>query len=380
MYKILVDENIPFAREAFSEFGSVKLIPGREITNNSLRTTDILIIRSITKVNEALLKGTPVKFVGTTTIGCDHIDVEYLVKANISLASAPGCNADSVMEYIFAGLLKIASEKNFRLSEKTLGVIGYGNIGSRVTRVASIFGMHILINDPPLQRKNGKSFFVSYKEALRADIITYHVPLNMTGIDKTFHMLSELELNEFDENKIILNASRGSVVSNDDLREFLIKNKNSVILDVWENEPDIDTGLLSLVHTGTPHIAGYSLEGKVNGTEMIYNSLSRLLNIKKEWKPDLPEIENPFQNYPEADTPEESIERIISEIYDIKKDDNDLRKINDPGVNGRGKYFDQLRKNYPVRREFSNYTIRINKKLKREIDILTALRFKLKTY
>lgn len=380
MYRILVDENIPFSMEAFSEFGSVKLIPGREITNDSLRSADILIIRSITKVNETLLKGTPVKFVGTTTIGSDHIDTEYLRRNNIGFANAPGCNADSVAEYIFAGLLNIASAAKFGLNEKSIGIIGYGNIGSRVARIAGIFGMHTLINDPPLQRKTGKSFFVSYIEALQADIITYHVPLNMTGIDRTYHMLSELYLNEFDQNKIILNASRGRVVSNDDLRKFLIKNKNTVILDVWENEPNIDTRLLSLVHTGTPHIAGYSMEGKVNGTVMIHNSLSMFLNLKKEWKPDLPEIENPILDYPTTNTLEESLKRIISEIYDIKRDDNKLRRIINSQEIERGKYFDQLRKNYPVRREFTNYTVRIDKKLKQEIEVLTALRFKVQTY
>ncbi len=380
MYKILADENIPFAREAFSEFGSVKLISGREITNDSLRTIDILIVRSITKVNETLLKGTSVKYVGTTTIGCDHIDVEYLIKQKIGFANAPGCNADSVAEYIFTGLLKIASEAKFRLNEKSIGIIGCGNIGSRVAGIADVFGMRTLINDPPLQRKTVKSLFVSYKEALKADIITYHVPLNMTGIDRTHHMLSEFQFKEFDENKIIINTSRGSVVSNDELRELLRKNKNTVILDVWENEPEINTELLNLTHTGTPHIAGYSMEGKVNGTVMIYNSLSKFLNLRKEWKPDLPVIENPVLDYPEADTLEDSVEHIISEIYDIKQDDSKLRQIINFEKIERGKYFDQLRKNYPVRREFTNYIIRINKKLKREIDILTALRFNLQTF
>jgi erythronate-4-phosphate dehydrogenase len=380
MLKVLADQNIPFAKEAFSEIGQVKLISGREITNESLKSTDILIVRSITRVVEVLLRNTSVKFVGTATIGSDHIDTKYLQQKNIGFANAPGCNADSVREYIFTGLLSIAVEENFRLSEKSIGIIGYGNIGSRVAQTAKIFGMRTLINDPPLQRKSGDPFFVPYEEALKADIITYHVPLNMRGMDQTYHMLSEMQLKEFDNNKIILNSSRGGVVSNNDLKNFLTRNKNKVILDVWEKEPQIDIELLNLVHTGTPHIAGYSLEGKVNGTVMIFDSLCKFLNLNKKWKPVLPEIQNSVLEFPDSGSLEKSLYLLFSEIYKIKADDTRLRKsIANEGSDG-GRYFDELRKNYPVRREFSNYTVRIKKELKKEIEILTALRFKLRTY
>ncbi len=167
IYKILADENIPHAEAAFSNFGTVQLIPGREITNEILRPFDILIVRSVTKVNEQLLQGSNVKFVGTTTIGLDHIDTGYLNKAHIQYANAPGCNADSVAEYIFAGLYKIASEKQWPLQKISLGIIGYGNIGSRVARIARAIGMKLFINDPPLQRKTGNSFFCTYDEAIR---------------------------------------------------------------------------------------------------------------------------------------------------------------------------------------------------------------------
>jgi len=380
MYKILADENIPYAEEAFSLIGEVKLIPGRDIKNDSLKSVDILIVRSVTRVNEELLDGTPVKFVGTTTIGSDHIDQAYLKRKDIGFAGAPGCNADSVAEYIFAGLLKIAVLKKFNLSERSIGIIGYGNIGSRVVRTAQAFGMKMLINDPPLQRNAKESFFVSYDEALKADIITYHVPLNMTGMDKTYHMLSEMHLNDFDDKKIIINASRGSVVANNDLKNFLIRNRNMVILDVWENEPRIDTELLKLAFTGTPHIAGYSLEGKVNGTVMIFNALCRFLDLKKEWNPGLPEIEMNIFDYPENDTREISFNQLISYIYNIETDDKEMRKIFELAEDERGVYFDRLRKNYPVRREFSNYTVRINGKLKREIEILESLRCKIRDY
>ncbi len=375
--KILIDENIPFAAEAFSRFGKVELISGRDISNDSLDSVDILIIRSITRVDEGLLKGSSVRFVGTTTIGEDHIDKDYLKRNDIGFASAPGCNADSVAEYIFAGLFKIAAAQGFRLENKSIGIIGNGNTGSRVARIADAAGMKKYINDPPLQRKTGNTFYVTYGEALEADILTYHVPLNMDGIDKTYHMLSKSELNKFNGNKIILNASRGQVIDKDDLREFIIRNHNTVILDVWENEPAINTELLNLVYKGTPHVAGYSYEGKVNGTIMIFEALARFLEINKKWKPDLPEVDKNVIDYPEGKL-EESLDLIISGIYDMNADDKKLRQINELEADDRSRYFDKLRKNYPVRREFTNYTIRINKKLQKEIRLLKALRFNIR--
>ncbi len=380
LYKILADENIPYAREAFSNFGSVELVPGRDISNALLRPIDILVVRSVTKVNEQLLQGTNVRFVGTATIGLDHIDTGYLQKMDIKYSNAPGCNADSVAEYIFAGLYNIASEGKFQLNNLSMGIIGFGNIGSRTARIAEAAGLKLYINDPPLQRKKGGSFFCSYKEAARADIITFHVPLNIGGTDNTFHMLSSSQLSSFSSDKIIMNASRGSVVSNEDLKTFLLRNKNRVILDVWENEPVIDKELLKLVSLGTPHVAGYSLEGKVNGTIMVFNAFNSFLREDKKWLPDLPEIINPLIDYPDSGSLEGSLNDLISGIYNIREDDKRLKEITVYDKLKAGDYFDWLRKNYPIRREFSNYTVRINKKLKKEIRILKSLRFKLKEY
>ncbi len=380
MYKIVADENIPFVREAFSNFGTVQVVPGREITNELLKPFDILIIRSVTKVTERLLEETNIKFVGTTTIGLDHIDTNYLLKRLIGYANAPGCNADSVTEYIFAGLFEIATNAKFQLQNRSIGILGYGNIGSRVARIADAVGMKLYINDPPLQRKNMNSFFCSYEKAIGADIVTYHVPLNNGGIDNTYHMLSSSQLNSFDSDKIILNASRGSVISNNDLKEFLHKNNNKVILDVWEGEPVIDKDLLKSVWIGTPHVAGYSLEGKVNGTVMIFNSLNRFLKENKVWQPSMPEITDQVINFPESESIEQSLHVLISGIYNIREDDQKLRQIRDFDQNESGSYFDSLRKNYPARREFSNFTVSISKKLKKEIKILRSLRFKLREY
>lgn len=378
MYKILADENIPFAEAAFSNFGTVRLLSGREFTNEIVRPYDILIVRSVTKVNEHLLEGSNVKFVGTTTIGLDHIDTGYLKKKHISYANAPGCNADSVAEYIFAGLYKLASETRLSIDKCSLGIIGYGNIGSRIGRIADAIGMKLYINDPPLQRATGNSSFCTYDEALGADIITYHVPLNIGGPDNTFHMLSSSQLNTFGNEKTILNASRGKVVANEDLKMFLLNKGNKVILDVWESEPAIDEELLKLVLIGTPHIAGYSFEGKVNGTVMIFNSLNRFLKANKIWQPAMPEVNDAVINYPESESTEKSLHTLISRIYNIKADDERLRQITDQKESG--SYFDHLRKKYPIRREFTNYTVKISRKLEKEIKILKALRFNISQY
>ena len=375
MINILFDENIPFAEEAFSGLGKVQLKQGRDITNSDLQSIDVLIVRSVTRVNEILLKGTPVKFVGTATIGTDHLDIEYLRMHNIKFESAPGCNSFAVVEYIFTALVKLAAEYKISLSEKSIGIIGYGNIGSKIAKIADSFGIKTLINDPPLQRATNNNFFVSYEDAIKSDIITFHVPLNLSGVDKTFHMLSDENLKNFGSDKIILNSSRGSVIANNDLKNIIKQNKNLTVLDVWENEPRIDIDLLQIVKFGSPHIAGYSLEGKVNGTMIVYDKLCNHLNINPDWKPLLPTVENSELSFEQTNNIEESFNKLFSKIYRLEKDDTNFRKIIALEEKDRGKYFDQLRKNYPVRREFSNYSVKINSRLEREINILHALRF-----
>ncbi|MEE9571880.1 MAG: NAD(P)-dependent oxidoreductase, partial [Candidatus Neomarinimicrobiota bacterium] len=206
--KLVVDENIAFAEEAFSQFGDVLLFSGRKITNDILSNADALIVRSITNVDENLLQNTNIKFVGTATIGTDHFDTNYLNENNIVFADARGCNADSVAEYVFTALLKIAVDNKFTLKNRSIGIIGIGNIGSRVVKYAEALGLKVYKNDPPKQRAGEGSNYVSLEEALQANIVTLHVPLNKTGIDKTFHLFDEKKLNELKNNTIIINSSR----------------------------------------------------------------------------------------------------------------------------------------------------------------------------
>lgn len=377
MLKIIVDENIPFAQEAFNQFGSVFLLHGKKITNSDLLDADILIVRSVTNVNEALLKNTSVKFVGTATIGTDHIDIEYLKQNNIAFSDAKGCNAYSVAEYIVASLLYLAGKFDFRLSDKSLGIVGVGNIGSKVAIFAEALGMKVLLNDPPLKRKGDKRNFVELDEILNCDIITLHTPLILTGLDKTYHLINSKNLNRLKDEAILINSSRGAVVNNVDLLDA-INNKNlKVVLDVWENEPDINIELLKKVVIATPHIAGYSYEGKVNGTKMIYESLCNFLGIEQTFSFNLPEPQIPLRHFTKTENLEISLHSLVSGIYSIKDDNDRTRRLIRMNQSERILEFDLLRKNYPQRREFNNYTVYAEDIDKKEINMLKTLRFNL---
>ena len=376
---LIIDTNIAFAEEAFSNLGNTRLVDGRTLTSKDIKDADILIVRSITNVNEELLKNSKVKFVGTATIGIDHIDLDYLKNQNITFVDAKGCNADSVAEYVFTALLKIASEKNIALSEKTIGVVGIGNIGSRVVRLAESLSMKVLKNDPPLERKSIGKNYVPLNEILKADIITIHVPLSFEGIDRTFHLLNESNLKEIKSGAIIINTSRGAVIDNPALLTESINKEFELILDVWEDEPAVNTNLLNKTRIATLHIAGYSLEGKVNGTKMIYDALCKFLNIKSTWQPDLPKIQNKEMRLPDGKTDEEKLYKLFSSIYDIEKDDELMRKIVTYDINKQRGYFDLIRKKYPVRREFNNYVVYISESEMHLRSILENFRFSVKT-
>lgn len=375
---IIIDANITYAEEAFSHLGYTRLVDGRTLTNKDVKDADILIVRSITNVNENLLKNSKVRFVGTATIGTDHIDLDYLKSQNITFVEANGCNADSVAEYVFTALLKISSEKNISLSEKTIGVVGVGNIGGKVVRLAESFGMKVLKNDPPLQRKGIGDKYVAFKKILEADIITLHVPLTFEGVDKTFYILNKSNLNEIKRSSIIINTSRGAVIDNAALLIESIEGKFELALDVWEDEPSVNPELLIKSKIATPHIAGYSFEGKVKGTKIIYDALCKYLNTKPIWQPDLPEIENKEIRLRGGKTDEEKLYILFSSIYDIEKDDDLMRKILNYDINDRAGYFDLMRKKYPVRREFSNHTVYISENEMHLKPILENFRFTVK--
>jgi erythronate-4-phosphate dehydrogenase len=342
--KIVADPNIPYVKEAFGRIGNITLIPGRQINAAAVRDADALFVRSVTPVNSMLLDESRVKFVATATIGFDHVDTGYLAQRDIGFATAAGSNANSVAEYVIAALLELGHRKNFRLRDKTLGVVGVGNVGSNVVRHARALGMRVLENDPPRQRAENLTNFVPLAHVIaEADIITLHVPLTKTGPDATRHLFSP-------QRGIILNSSRGAVLDN---KALLAANLDGLVLDVWEGEPNLLPGLLEKVDIGTPHIAGYSFDGKVNGTRMIYEAACRYFGLPARWLPQLPAPPVPHLEIAAkpGEDDEDVLRRTIRQVYDIMADDARLR--------ANVRKFDELRAEYPVRREFCNTELRL---------------------
>ncbi|MBE0539468.1 MAG: 4-phosphoerythronate dehydrogenase [Ignavibacterium sp.] len=375
MIKIVVDENIALADKAFSRIGDVVMISGREITNTVLKNADVLIVRSITRVDEKLLKNTSVKFVGTATIGTDHIDLDYLNHSGITFADAKGCNAYSVAEYVIAALLKLSIQLKFKLDEKSIGIVGVGNVGSKVAAFANALGMKVSLNDPPLQRKGETQKFVDLDEILKCDIITLHTPLNLTGPDKTYHLFDKEKLKRIKDSSILLNTSRGAVINNAELLDLIANKKLNVVLDVWEHEPEINIELLQQVSMGTAHIAGYSYEGKVNGTKLIYNSLCDFLEIEKSFRFDVHHPQKFKLQFNETENRAAGLNDLIKNIYSIEDDDKQMRKMLIMDKSERIKFFDLLRKNYPIRREFNNYQIHSDHLSSEMKSVLQKLRF-----
>lgn len=359
--KIIVDENITYGREAFSTLGNVFLIHGREITRGTVIDADALIVRSITEVNKKLLERTNVKFVGTATIGTDHIDVKSLKENNIRFASAAGCNSWAVTEYIFSAIEYIINKHHISLENKSIGVIGIGNIGSKVSNIAKVLGLRVVKNDPPLQRQTNNLEYKTLDEALSCDIITLHVPLNLYGIDKTHHLINEENISLIKPGTILINTSRGAVVDNSILLKRL-KEKNDIyaVLDVWENEPNIANELLALSEIGTAHVAGYSFEGKVNGTIMIYEALCNYLNTKKLWQPKFNDVCDSIIEINEEMNVETILNNIFSKTFAVKEDDLLLREGLNLSERQQADHFDKLRKEYRYRRELSNYFVKRN--------------------
>jgi len=356
--KIIADANIPFVAECFSSIGEVKIVGGREITPGIVRDADVLLVRSITPVGADLLNGSKVRFVATATIGFDHIDVDFLRRNNIGFASAPGSNANSATEYVIAGLLEIGQRYGIDLEDKSIGIIGVGNVGSRVANECAALGMQIYLNDPPLQRQTGEAKYLPLKELFDCDFITFHTPLTFEGVDKTYHLADEKFFKSLKERCVFVNASRGGVVDSNALKAAIRSGRlRAVVLDVWENEPNIDMELLEMVDIGTPHIAGYSLDGKITGMIMIYKAVCEYfsLGVRFDIEDFLPEpAVGQLRIEPSTDNEQDALANAVQKIYDIREDDVRLRRICEKAVEKRGELFDGLRKNYPVRREFQN--------------------------
>ncbi|MGP1924401.1 MAG: 4-phosphoerythronate dehydrogenase PdxB [Arsenophonus sp. NEOnobi-MAG3] len=355
--KILVDENIPYATQLFETIGEVKAISGRLISSSELVKADALMVRSVTQINEGLLKDSKIKFVGTATAGFDHVDRQWLAQAGIAFSAAPGCNAIAVVEYVFSSLLLLAERDCFDLRKKTVGIVGVGNIGSRLNAYLKVWGVSTLLCDPPRAdaADNSEQFWPLEKLVNQADILTFHTPLNKSGCYSSYHLLNDELLAAMPAGRILVNTSRGAVVDNRALLKNLENGKKiDVILDVWEHEPNISLPLLEKVRIGTPHIAGYSMEGKARGTSQIFAAFSQFLGQVQQIKlADLLTIAEFNEITFSGELTQASLKRLVHLVYDVRRDDAPLKKI--AHLDGQ---FDHLRKNYPERREWSSLNVR----------------------
>ena len=353
--KIIIDDKIPFIKDVFEPYAEVVYLPGDKFTRADVSNTDALIIRTRTICNEALLKGSSVKFIASATIGYDHIDVEWCEANGIAWTNAAGCNSGSVYQYMASVFATLSVQFGINFHEKTLGVIGVGNVGRKVVDLGRILGMNLLMNDPPRAEKEGLAQFVPLDEILNmSDIISIHVPLKNGGSHPTYHLFDKTTFEQLRRSTILINSSRGEVVDGIALKNAL-KNKEigAAVIDVWENEPDIDVELLSMLNIATPHIAGYSADGKANGTTMSVKAVSRFFGLPlTEWR--TTDIYSPIQPLRfELDCRGKSVQQCLKEAiwytYPVNDDDGRLRAS--PAT------FEKQRSEYPIRREFAAFTI-----------------------
>lgn len=372
--KVVADDKIPFLKGVLEAEGvEVVYEAGPKITRDTLRGADALITRTRTRCNAELLEGSTVRFIATATIGFDHLDTDYLAARNIAWTNAPGCNSSSVAQYLVSTLLHLAAKRRFALENKTLGVIGVGNVGRKVAAAARALGMKVLLNDPPRARAEGAEVFTTLAElAAESDILTFHVPLTHEGPDRTYHLADEEFLRSLAPGKILINSSRGEVVDNGALKKALRSGHLAgAVLDVWENEPEIDRELLMMLDWSTPHIAGYSTDGKANGTAMSVQNLAKFFGLSdrlQSWRPDhVPLPETTELVCPANGTTEENLLAVVRQSYDVAADTARLRETPE--------LFEKLRGTYPLRREFPVFAVRGGAPEEREI--LCSLGFRM---
>lgn len=370
--KIIIDDKIPYIRGAFEDVAEVIYLPGSKTTAEIVRDADAIVTRTRTICNEKLLAGSSVKFIATATIGYDHIDTDYCDAAGIKWTNAPGCNSKSVEQYIASTLMVLAETKKLQLKDLCIGIVGVGNVGSKVAKICEIFGMKVLLNDPPRERAEGPEKFVSLETVKNeADIISLHVPLNTKGEDATFHMGDESFFSALKKKPVLINSCRGEVIKTDAVKKALkTKQLSSFVCDCWENEPDLDLELLEMTEIATPHIAGYSKDGKAKGTSMSVQAISDFFGLGlNNWQPSGVELPtNPIIEIDgEGMSEQEIFSKAILHTYDIRHDDKLLRLSPE--------HFEQQRGDYPTRREFPAFTIRTQRVEEKTLEKLKLLGF-----
>lgn len=349
--KIVADENMPLVKELFSRYGDVRLVPGRSIRSEDVLDADVLLVRSVTSVNSKLLQDSSVKFVGSATIGIDHVDTTFLSSSGIRFAFAPGCNAKAVVQYDLSVMSRLMPD----WQDKTVGIIGCGNVGGQLCNTLSAIGVNCRVYDPFLPA-DGRFPVDNLNEVLGSDIVCVHTPLTYEGLFPTHHMIDRAAINRLGAGALLINAGRGEVIDTEALLDILRSGKElSVALDVWESEPDICSDLLRHVSLGTPHIAGYSLEGKVNGTTMVFDRFLEWLNVQEDYTARLS-----IDPVSIIDQTINSFTQALLASYDVLDDDKRMRERLfglAKGSTEQRDMFDALRREYPVRREFGSTVI-----------------------
>ena len=354
---LVIDDAVPFAQEIFGHLGHIDLIPGRDIQNQHLSHADALIIRSRTQVDAELIANSPVKFIGSTVVGLDHVDQPLLAEQGIHFYSAQGCNANSVAEFILKAMLEMAQKYQFTLKDKTLGVIGVGNVGSRLVEKARIIGMNVIINDPPRARSESTHFvtatqeaiaFSSLDECMQADMISVHTPLNKDGDFPTLDLINAERVLALQPHQILINAARGGIVNEEAWKQSQPLAK---VIDCWCNEPNIDLDLLAQADIATPHIAGHSFEAKLNGSVMVYQQLCQFFNIEPhyDWQSALPKVAAPLHLNLHLEE-QAALLDLLRQTHDIYRD---MAPLTAENFNNSYKKFEYYRRNYPIHHEFS---------------------------
>ncbi len=361
MLKIVADNAIPFVERFFSCIGELELIDGRRLTSDSLSDADVLVCRTVTKVNQQLLQNSVLRIVASPSSGIDHIDQTYLQQRSIECVSAPGSNARSVAEYILSALFVLADQQGSDLSQKTAGIIGCGNVGSLVRLFFQTIGIECLLYDPILKQDCDADIYCELTDIQQCDIITLHVPLTGEGPFPTRGMLDADFFQTLADDVILVNTSRGDVIDEVALKNFLQRhNRAAFVIDVWANEPAIDLALLTRASIATPHIAGYSMDGKLRAIQCVFEQVCEILGINSQYA-ELQEVFPPYDNREiaigEDQSDIEAVELAVLASYDVRSDAATLRRILEENISERESYFDELRNNYPIRREFSSLGI-----------------------
>lgn len=371
--KIIADRNIPYLQGIVENYGEVTYLDGADFSHETIKDADTLIVRTVTRFDESILSGTKVKLICSATIGYDHIDTAYCDAHGIAWRNAPGSNSGSVQQYIVSSLITIARKQGFDLRDKTIGIVGVGNVGSKVAKACEILGMKVLLNDPPRQRTEGdNNDFVSLERIKEeADIITFHTPLIREGEDRTYHLADDDFFLSLKKRPVIINSARGAIIETDAIKNAIVQKLISgAIIDCWENEPVIDLQYMKLTDIATPHIAGYSADGKANATRMSLESISEFYNLDR-----LPialiQVPEPANPIIDLDTYAESANRVYDAVLETYNPLNDFDRLKtSPGT------FKQLRNNYPLRREYFAYTV--ENASPEEKNILSRLGFHIK--